>query len=150
RVLPAGDRAKDVLVDQRGLADQPRAEHQDRPAVARTEQPGQLGDLAVAPDRPVEVVGIEPVQAAPDALQLALAFEDRLSPQRRPPARQVRRAGPAAPARAGAGAGRARAGSGPAPGWDRAAPVRGGTAGGPRTPAPARRPRRPSARRSAA
>ena len=83
-VLPAGDRAEDVLVDQCGLADQPRAQHQDRPAVVRAEQPGQLGDLAVAADRPVEIVGIEPVEAAPDALQLTLAFEDRLPTQRRP------------------------------------------------------------------
>ncbi len=83
-VLPAGDRAGDVLVDQRGLADQPRAEHQDWPAVVRAEQPGQLVDLAVASDRPVEVVGIEPVEAAPDALQLGLSFEDRLPSQRRP------------------------------------------------------------------
>ena len=77
--LPAPHRA----VDDGRLPDHARADERDRPPVARRQQPVKMGDLAVAVQRAVDLVGIQPVEASAAPVQLDVAVHRPAPEQRR-------------------------------------------------------------------
>lgn len=60
----------DALVDDRRLAGAARAHQHQRPAVGARQPPRQLLNLALAVHDAVQLVGVEPVEASADLLQL--------------------------------------------------------------------------------